>query len=437
MSAVLRVMAANGSFSEPTRVSWASGRFAFEEAAGAEASAEASAEAGADAGAAAPHADAGWIIPGLVDAHVHAAWHAFDATDREILDADPEAKHERTAAALAHTLRAGFTSVRDAGGLTLAGCDRISAENRPRVGLSVALIGRAEADAAGGLDRAVDAVLEAGATWVKLVATAGVAAPPRTTLESHFSAAEFASAVARADAVGAGVMVHAWGGAAIDHAIAAGAVSIEHGIYLTPAQARRAADAGTTFVPTLRIYRLVQQMISAGHLPAAFAARVDDAVAHHPGAVRIARDHGVAIALGTDYGTSAQHGTNRLEFDALVDAGLTPREALVAATTAGADLLARAEQQGAPREAVPTGGITAGAVADAVLLRRDPRERGALADPESIVGVLLGGRWIDPEPPSAAQPAPRTPSQTSHLTPSQTPHQTSPVQALAPREDHP
>lgn len=409
-TATLRVMDANGGFSAPRRVAWSEGAFTAVGGGSVD---------GDSADDAVPSA-AGWIMPGLVDAHVHAAWHAFDAGDRARLS--PSETYRATADALARTLRAGFTSVRDAGGLSAADRDRIPAGARPRVACSVAMIDRARADAAGGLDRAVGEVLEAGAAWVKLVATAGVTAPAGATLDSHFSRAEFSAAARRAAAAGAGVMVHAWGGDAIDYAIESGAASIEHGIYLTADQARRAADARTAFVPTLRIYRLVQRMIAEGRLPLTLGGRVDEAVSRHPHAVRIARDHGVAIALGTDYGTPAQHGTNGLEFDALIGAGLSAQEALVAATRSGAALLAQAQDPAASSGAAPSGVIAPGAVADAVLLSRDPREPGVLSDREAIVGVLLDGRLIDPRRPEP-DPEPR---------PGSEPH-SHPVS----REDHP
>jgi imidazolonepropionase-like amidohydrolase len=370
-------------------VSWADGRFAL---GGGDRGGD---RRGARAGDRAGELDGSglWMIPGLVDAHLHAGWQAFDAEDRARLGGDRT--RGLVAAALRRTLASGFTSVRDAGGLDAEQFAAIPPAERPRAQLAVRLIDRSVADAAGGLDRAVERVLEAGARWVKLVATAGVAAPAGTGLDPLFSAAEQRDAVRRAERVGAGVMVHAWGGKAVDHAIEAGALSLEHGIFLTDAQARRAAVRGMTLVPTLRIYRLVRRMIDAGSLPAAFRARVEEAVAVHPLAVQRARDAGLAIALGTDYGTAEQHGTGRLEFDALVEAGLTPQEALLAATRTGAELLARvagSEDSGEP----PAGAIAEGALSDAVILRRDPREPGALSDPESVFAVLLGGRWIDP-----------------------------------------
>jgi imidazolonepropionase-like amidohydrolase len=182
-------------------------------------------------------------------------------------------------------------------------------------------------------------------------------------------------------------MVHAWGGEAITRALEAGAASIEHGIFLTADQAALAAERGATLVPTLRIYLLVQQMIAAGSLPAAFAARVAEAVAAHPAAVRRARDAGVAIALGSDYSTPAQHGTNLAELAELRRAGLDADEALTAGTAAGARLL---DDGGDPL----AGRIVPGAVADAVLLRADPADPATFTDPSSVVAVVQDGRLV-------------------------------------------
>lgn len=328
-----------------------------------------------------------WVIPGLVDTHVHAAWHAFDEADRHQIP--PAAQRAATATGLARTLAAGITQVRDAGGLSADELAALPAAERPEVQLSVRLLDRAAADAAGSLDRAVAQVLDAGAEWVKLVATAGVASPAGAGLEPVFSAAEVQGAVARAERSGAAVMVHAWGGEAIDHAISAGAASIEHGIFLTDTQAHAAASAGLTLVPTLRIYRLVQRMIAAGALPRAFRARVDEAIGSHPIAVRRARDAGLPIAVGTDSGTPDQHGTAALEVDALREAGLNAQEALLAATRSGAKLLARVDRDRGRAQFAGT--LAPGAPADAVVLTRDPREPGVLADPAAIVGVLRAG----------------------------------------------
>lgn len=321
-----------------------------------------------------------WVIPGIVDAHTHLAWSDFDETDRDARtteDTDVAIRGN-----LARTLAAGVTSARDAGGATdsLRRAVASGALAGPRLSLSVDLITRARADAVGGIAAAVEHAIDAGAEWIKIIGTDGVAHAASGGFEPHFSRAEFGDAVRRAESASARVMVHAWGGDAITWAIDAGASSIEHGIFLTQEQARIGASHGTTLVPTLHIYRLVADMIVAGQLPATFGPRVANAIAAHPVAVRRARDAGMPIALGTDFGTSAQHGRNLIEIAELVGAGLSVGEALAAATSAGAALLGRVPAallgHASGPDATPaasTGQIIDGAIADAVVLRCDPR----------------------------------------------------------------
>lgn len=383
-----RVLDDRGRFSAPIDVAWSDGRFI-------------EVTDGDAVGSTADTVIDGtgrWLIPGLVDAHTHASWHAFHAVDRAAIPAH-EAE-ELTREALRTMLLRGTTSIRDAGGLTAAEVARIGADADgiplPRVRTSVLMINREVSDASGGVERAVEAALADGAEWIKLVGTAGVASPPGSRLEPVFAAAETAAAVRVATQGGARVMVHAWGGPVIDYSIEAGAASIEHGIFLTEAQAVRAAERGLTFVPTLRIYRQVRKMIEQGELPEAFSARVAEAVTAHPGALRIARDAGLPIALGSDSGTPAQHRGALREYAALIDAGLTPAEALVAATRVGAELLAGSSPSASH---LPSGRIAPGEIADAVLLNidpLDPEHHSAIGDPAAVEAVILGGKVVLP-----------------------------------------
>ncbi|MGO3146341.1 MAG: amidohydrolase family protein [Leucobacter sp.] len=367
----VRVLNEQGGFSSPQRVSWVDGTFV----------------PGGEPQLADLDGSHLWLTPGLVDAHTHVSWHAFSEKDREN-DTGAE-RDAKTAGVLETMLRAGFTSVRDAGGFARGHAVAQTSARTPRVQTSVAMITRAAADAEGGVLALTERALEAGARWIKLVGTASVASPAGSGLEPMFTLEEQRTVVERAREVGAGVMLHAWGGDAIDDAIEAGVMSIEHGIFLTPEQADRAAGRRMTLVPTLRIYTLVERMIERGSLPAAFGPRVREAVRAHPDAVRHARDAGLAIALGSDFGDSDQHGTNRTEFDDLVRAGLSSEEALVSATRSGAELLARVAVDPFPR-----GRITDGEIADAVLFTRDPREPGAFSG-NTIAAVVLGGNVAD------------------------------------------
>jgi len=341
-----------------------------------------------------------WLIPGIVDAHAHVTWDRFDAADRS--PRGSAAERRSTAQTLGAMLSAGVTSARDAGGADSETRRALTAGTPgPRLALSVDLLDRARVDAAGGMGPAVESVLAAGADWVKLVATGGVATPPGSQLVSHFSPAEFALATRLAAEAGARVMVHAWGGPAITDALDAGVASIEHGIFLTPEQAALGTERGTVLVPTLTIYLLVQEMIAAGRLPASFGPRVAEAVRAHPAAVRTARDAGMPIAVGSDYSTPEQHGTNLREVAELRRAGLDADEALTAATVTGARLLAAPSRTANGRDPLDLAGrLVPGARADAVLLRSDPAVAETFRDPDAVVAVVQEGRLVFRHPGS-------------------------------------
>ncbi|MBT0768693.1 amidohydrolase family protein [Kineosporia sp. J2-2] len=318
-----------------------------------------------------------WLLPGVFDVHTHITWNDFHQSDRE--NRTPADRRELTAAALLNTLKGGVTSIRDGGG---AGRDlRDGPLPGPRVQISVNLIGPDQAGSVAQLTDAVRRSLDHGAQWIKLIATGGAATSGNALLASHFTREQFAAAARVAETGGARLMVHTWGGESVDWAIEAGAGSLEHAMYLTQDQARRAAEAGLTYVPTLTIYQWLHDRIASGALPGVPLARIADAVTAHPQAVRAARDAGLPIALGSDFGTQQQHGTNLTEIAALIRAGLTGPEALLAATRNGAQLLNDA-----------AGGVIApGYRADAILLDADPTDPATFADASPVVAVIQNG----------------------------------------------
>ncbi|MBU4465657.1 MAG: amidohydrolase family protein, partial [Actinobacteria bacterium] len=136
--------------------------------------------------------------------------------------------------------------------------------------------------------------------------------------------------------------------------------------------------AGVVFVPTVAVYRETAQASRDGEIPAFIGDRAARAADHHLEAIAIARAAGLAIAVGTDAGTPRQHGANLNEIAALIDAGLTPEEAVDAATVVGARLLWGDQ------------GLLFG---DAILLERDPRTTDAYRA-GSVAAVLQGGRLV-------------------------------------------
>ena len=164
---------------------------------------------------------------------------------------------------------------------------------------------------------------------------------------------------------GRGVMAHAVGSAGIEVALDAGVRSIEHGIYLNEAQAVRMAADNVFLVPTLVTYHKVVERVKAH--PDLFSSEIREGVAEIAAAlgtcVRLARDAGVAIALGSDFAQAEDHGTNLAEITYLHRAGLSVEEALLAATIGGAQLCGVGDRQGR---------IAPGYAFDALLLDTDP-----------------------------------------------------------------
>jgi imidazolonepropionase-like amidohydrolase len=186
-----------------------------------------------------------------------------------------------------------------------------------------------------------------------------------------------------------GVFTHAYGGPGIDNAVQAGVRSIEHGTFLTEAQAVAMAEAGCWLVPTLSVLDEVIGMAKNGKLPAEMAGKALQ-LETNPGlgaAIRIARAHGVRVALGTDANSTAMHGRNLREITLLCQYGGMPiEEALLTATVRGAELCGVAATRGR---------IAPGYVFDAIVLGADPCDPEVFADPATVRKVFKRGVTIE------------------------------------------
>jgi len=367
-----------------------------------------------------------WLMPGVVDTHLHAITHSFD--ELEQLKTPYSYRIAETLAALRVTLEAGVTLVRDAGGLDAGIRDAVAAghSDGPQLQVSVvplsptgghgdgflpgiglehptdamvpAYLGRPlhVADGVDEVRRAVRAILRSGADWIKIMATGGVMSAGAASSDvgpvqsCDYTAAEIQTAVEEANRRGKSVMVHALGGPAISMAVQAGARSIEHGLWLTEADAALMARNHTTLVPTVGIYaQLAALAATSGNLPPAVADRATAAGLVVGEAVQVARAAGVPIALGTDYAHRDQHGHNLSEITYLVKAGLTIAEALRSATAVGADLCGLGGV---------TGRIRVGHRFDAIVLGVDPSDPDIFSRTESVTNVFAGGREVRRHP---------------------------------------
>ncbi|HEY3338517.1 MAG TPA: amidohydrolase family protein [Propionicimonas sp.] len=319
-----------------------------------------------------------WLTPGFVDVHTHLAWRAFDAADRDGLSPVEQARGVRLNAG--RTLAAGVTGIRDAGGLSAALAQEAGGL---RAALSVEMLGASDARGPAHLRGRVQQLADAGAAWIKVVATGGVGAGDGV-LVPVFDELELKAIHVTAARLNLPVMVHAWGGAALTRSLEFGAASIEHAVLITDEQCRLAADAGAVVVPTVWIYNDVLAMIEAGTLPAVLAPAARRAVEAHPVAVRRCLDAGVRLAMGTDAGLDTQHGRNLHELAALIEAGVPSEAALLAGTAGGARLLGRRD----------LGVIRPGAPADLVCFTADPGRPEVLRDPSRVAAVYVRGRLL-------------------------------------------
>ncbi|OGK92810.1 MAG: hypothetical protein A2W08_18055 [Candidatus Rokubacteria bacterium RBG_16_73_20] len=347
------------------------------------------------------------IIPGLIDAHDHMASHGYALATRFGLDEPASTAHLRTARVLAEALAMGYTTIRDGGGLDTG--FKLAIEQGlipgPRLVLGIQIVsptggigdrvspsGHAccavydpllPISVGNGPDEVRDVVrtmVRAGADVIKTATTGGASSRaghgPR---DAAFSLPEMQALVAESHALGRRVMCHALGGPGLSTALVAGVDSIEHGCYLDeePELMARMAAQGTFFVPTLTVYVYHRESASP-HV----RARAIDLYPHHVASVRRALELGVPIAAGTDAGGHG-HPKNALELQCLVEAGLTPMQALQAATQWAARCL------GLERE---LGTIEKGRLADLVVVNGNPLDDvKILLDPARIALVLKGG----------------------------------------------
>lgn len=348
------------------------------------------------------------LLPGLIDLHVHLTGDPGGDYRSEAVDPDEwgvvvGAKNARI------TLRAGFTTVREAGSAqyTAFSLRRGTAEGLiegPRIvaaGPALSIIG-GHGDVTG-FREDIHAVLDqgytctgaiecaekvrkasrAGADVIKITATGGVLSQQGRGLEGHFSNAELVSIADTAHSLGLKVMAHAHGARGIESAAAAGIDSIEHGTFADEAALKVMKAEGTYMVPTLMAFEGIRERLGKGIYTPTVETKVRMTLNDVGKAVGRAKALGVPIAFGTDAGVF-EHGRNAGEFALLVKYGLTPREALASATTVAAKLLSMDGE---------IGRIAPGMSADMIAVSGDPLTD--VTTLEKVDWVMARGRIAD------------------------------------------
>lgn len=348
------------------------------------------------------------VMPGLIDLHVHLAGNPGG----DFRDATVDTVEYGTIIAVTNaetTLRAGFTTVRDAGsvGQDLFALRRAAAEGRvtsPRIiaaGSPLSIIG-GHGDVSGfapeinhvltnpytctGPVECAEKVRLAareGADTIKITATGGVLSQQGRGLGAHFTSAEMQSIADTAQSLGLDVMAHAHGARGIEAAARAGITSIEHGTYADRAAIEAMRENGTVLVPTLLAYRGISEGLGTGVYTPVVEDKIRAVLDLVGNAVGMARDMGVTVAFGTDAGVFA-HGRNAEEFGMLIDAGMSSEEAVASATTVAARVLHMEDE---------IGRLQPGYSADIIALDGNPLEDATLL--EQVDWVMVRGRPAD------------------------------------------
>lgn len=344
------------------------------------------------------------VMPGLIDVHVHLTQ---DSGRPWYLPLTPKFSEPYAAViGLKNALimaRAGFTTVRDLGSPGVAGIATRDAIREgsfpgPRLlvsGPALSMIGGHGDDAVGfnpelaaavnehgqinvctGVDecsRAVRKIAALGVDVIKFHATGGVLDPGAMGLEQHFSDAEMKAIVDTAHSLGLKAAAHAHGARGILAAVRAGVDSIEHGTFIDDAGVKAMKERGTYYSATLMAFSGVQAALGKGLLTANSEAKGRQALAVWGQGLSRAYKGGVKIALGTDAAVFP-HARAGEELGLMVSkGGMTPRDALIAATKGGADLLSLSSE---------TGTLDPGKSADLIAVEGDP-----LVDPSAVTHV--------------------------------------------------
>lgn len=351
------------------------------------------------------------VLPGLIDTHLHITgrhigegrnWEDARVRDLPQEDAIRGVRNARL------TLEAGFTTVRvvGAGDFTdVALRDMIEAGVVPGPRMQVAahslgitgghcdtngyVPGLFEPDVSRGIADGPDRVRAAvryqvkyGADVIKTCATGGVLSEGDEVGVQQYTLEELQVMVDEAEKLHRKVAAHAHGTEGIKAAVRAGVASIEHGSILDPEAVHLMRERGTYLVPTLMAGYAVERQAQEGVLTGLRAEKALFIAPIMRRSFRIAVEGGVRIAFGTDAGVFP-HGTNGREFVLMVENGMAPMDALMAATGAAADLLGLSEALGT---------LEAGKLADIVAVPGDPLDDIGVM--EHVAFVMQGGAVV-------------------------------------------
>lgn len=345
------------------------------------------------------------VLPGLTDCHTHLTGNPEEVGYQSLGISIPRATLYGARNARV-TLEAGFTTVRNVGAegySDVALRDAINAGDipGPRMLVSGPPIGvtgghcdenllppeyhsRAEgvADGVPAVMQKTREVVKYGADVVKVCATGGVLSRGDSPGAEQFSDEELRAIVTEAHRLGRKVAAHAHGTSGIKQAVLAGVDSIEHGSLIDDEDIRLMKERGTYLVPTLYLGDWFMENAQRLNVPEFIMAKARSIMPLARQNISRAFRAGVKVAFGTDAAVYP-HGLNAREFAVMVKLGMTPAQAIRAATLNAAELLGWTDRIGA---------IETGRYADIIAVSGDPL--ADVTELERVRFVMKGGAVV-------------------------------------------
>jgi imidazolonepropionase-like amidohydrolase len=345
------------------------------------------------------------VMPGLIDSHTHLTMDPYHFGYSSLGISVPRsalmgARNARV------TLEAGFTTVRNVGAAGYADValrDAINAGDvaGPRIlvsGPALSITGGhcdnnllpydyhrqsdGVADGVEAVQHKVREVIKYGADLVKVCATGGVLSMGDNPQAAQYTLEEMKAIVADAHRLGRKVAAHAHGAQGILWATEAGVDSIEHGSYIDDAGIAAMKQHGTYLVPTLYLGDWFLQNAEQLHVPDFLLVKAKEVMPAARQHLAHAFASGVKVAFGTDAAVYP-HGLNAREFAVMVKLGLTPLQAIQAATINAADLLGWSDR---------VGSLEPGHYADLIAVEGDPLQD--VTTLERVKFVMKGGEVV-------------------------------------------
>lgn len=356
-----------------------------------------------------------FVMPGLIDCHVHLATPPGEDGLRDTMSQDPGTSLLRQPYLANQMLRRGFTTVRDCGGAGLAIKEALAEGLIPGPRLITAGHGISQTGGHGdlrsskdaefqccsgnvrGLGRIADGVeqclhaareeLRQGADFIKIMASGGVVSPTDRLANIQYTPAEIQAFCSVAKDADTYVTAHAYTPAAIRNAITNGVMGIEHGNLLDESTAKLMAVKGAYLTPTLVTYEAMASKDFGSFLPPSIAAKNLQVLEAGLQSIKVADEAGVTMCYGTDLLGPLQTKQND-GFRLLHQAGQSPLKILQSATINAARMLRHEEQ---------IGRIKDGYFADLIILNANPLEDiEVLCKPEKhLLAVIKDGRVVE------------------------------------------